>query len=453
MVSWVRVLGALWLCLACTITGCTAFPTKTQQVWRSLVDYEYPSEPVGTPAFEAALDQFTASIALPAYQPQLLQNGDQAYPVMLDLINNATRTISFETYIIEDDQTTDEFFHALKNAAERGVKVRVMVDAAGFHRGWLAQLNELDAPGLEARVFNPFFLSWTLIRGNNRDHRKILVVDSQHAVLGGINVSDKQAGDGISGWRDTALKISGPGAVEAERVFFQTWRQGGRGWVGKTLPLVVLNPIKQAADIPFMAGNGGGPGEYPALAYPPETDATVRVVASAPDQRNSPTYDMAILGASGARERLDITCAYFVPPLNLRRALLAAAERGVTVRLLLPKVTDVKFVREMGMRFYGELLQAGVEIYEWPYPILHAKTMVVDNQWLVVGSANMDSRSYFLNYEACLALTSPSIASQAHDQFEQDIALAHRMTYADWLERGLRQRMLEQLFIPIAGQY
>lgn len=459
--KWLRPLLAAILSVFSVFTaiGCTAFPLKTQQVWRSATEYDYPSEPVGTPEFEAALDRYTESAARPAFDCKLLQNGDEAYPAMLALIGEAKKSISLETYIIEKDHTTDVFFDALKEAAARGVRVRVLVDAAGFHRSYIAHLNELSAHGVEARVFNPFFLSWTIVRGNNRDHRKILVADGNQAILGGINVSDEQTGDGVTGWRDTSLQISGPGAADAERVFDQTWRQGGRGWVGKTLPVAFLNPVKNALEAPFMGKDESAcrQSDIPTPSLPAEIPddgtATVRVVASSPDRHNSPTYDLAILGVLGARERLDITCAYFVPPLGLRRALLAAAERGVRIRLLLPGVTDVRLVREMGMRFYGQLLEAGVEIYEWPHPILHAKTMTVDGRWLVVGSANMDSRSYFLNYESCLALSDASLAHEAHTQFDRDAAMANMVTLEAWRARDLGQRLLERLLIPLSGQY
>ncbi len=448
----------LSLGLALAGLGCTAFPMKSQQVWRSFVDYDYPSAPVGSPEFEAALDRYTGSVARPVEKARLLQNGDEAYPAMLDMIEGARESISFETYIIENDETTDTFFAALKAAAARGVRVRVLVDAAGFHRSFIAHLDELSVAGVEARIFNPFFASWTVIRGNNRDHRKILAVDGRHAILGGINLSDIQKGDGISGWRDTALYVAGTAARDAERVFNQTWRQGGRGWVGKTLPMVCLNPLKQALEAPFVDDTAHGnrrEAEAALATVPPSADGkpTVRVIASTPDARNSATYDMAILGVRGARERLDIAVAYFVPPLGLRRALLDAAAQGVRVRLLLPGVTDVRMVREMGMRFYGELLAAGIEIYEWPYPILHAKTMVADGRWLVVGSANMDSRSYFLNYEACLALNDPKLAELAHEQFERDLEHATRVTPESWQSRSMGQKILEPLLIPAAGQY
>ncbi len=463
---------------------------------------------------------------------------------MLRLIREARHTIVFETYIIENDETTETFFQALKDAAGRGVRVRVLVDAAGFHRGFIARLDELTVHGVEARVFNPFLLSWTILRGNNRDHRKILVADGRHAILGGINLSDIQDGDGFTGWRDTALRISGPGALDAERVFMETWSQGGRGWVGKNLPIASLNPMKNALEEPLVpddswpgdraaddavddagddagederagaddvvadgdfsgnssnpnstvnpaSGDGGfhadaeahadgsaGAGRAVGLSGTAAVDvgaernadgesggggaeraatggsrAMVRVVSSAPDRGNSPTYDLAILGILGARERLDIASAYFVPPYNLRRAILTAARRGVRVRLLVPGVTDVRLVREMGMRFYGELLEAGVRIYEWQTPILHAKTMVADGKWLVVGSANMDSRSYFLNYESCLALSDPVTATEAHEDFDRDVEAAVELTMEKWRQRGLRQKTLEKVLIPIAGQY
>lgn len=447
----------LAVCLAVAAAGCTTFPVRSQQIWRAAIDYEYPCEPVGTPGFEAALDQYTESRARPAHDCLLLQNGDEAYPAMLELIASATETISFETYIIENDETTDIFFTALKEAAARGVRVRVLVDAAGFHRSFIAHLNELSEHGVEARVFNPFFMSWTIIRGNNRNHRKILVVDGNRAIVGGINVSDAQTGDGVTGWRDTALRVSGPVAEDAERAFAQTWRQGGRGWVGKPLPMACLNPIKDAIEAPFLkddpSAHRGQPAADRSADAPPADGATVRLVISSPDTANSPTYDLAILGVRGARERIDIACAYFVPPLNLQRALLAAAERGVRVRLLLPGVTDVKLVREMGMRFYDRLLAAGVEIYEWPHPILHTKTMAVDGRWIVVGSANMDSRSYFLNYESCLALSDAALARQAHAQFDKDIESAVMVTREARRARSPWRTLFEWLLVPLAGQY
>ena len=449
--------------------GCTALPMRSQQVWRSATNHAYPSEAIGSEAFEAALDCYTESAAHDGISAKLLQNGDEAYPVMLELIASAKTRISFETYIIEKDETTDVFFAALRDAAARGVEVRFLADAVGFHRGMLAHLDELNKTGVQARIFNPLFLSWTILRGNNRDHRKILVVDGQHAVLGGINLSDVQRGDGVSGWRDTALLVSGRTAADAEQVFAETWEQAGRAWLGRSLPLTILNPPKRLLDAPFQAlwrqtcvyvpflPPAHGMTEPGRCGLDPDTydthNASVRVVSSSPDKRNSPTYDMAILGVLGARERIDIACAYFVPPLNLKRALLAAAARGVQVRLLLPGVTDVKWVREIGMKSYGELLAAGARIYEWPHVILHAKTMAVDGKWLVVGSANMDSRSYFLNYEACLVASDQALAEKAHAQFEADLLHAPELTLEEWLARSTRQKALETLLTPVAGQY
>ena len=450
------------------LCGCTVFPTRSQQVWRSLTHYDYPSEPAGGDAFEAALDRYTGSSISAGNAARLLQNGDDAYPAMLELIASAQTRISFETYIIEKDETTNRFFAALAAASKRGVEVRFLADAAGYNRGLVARLDDLNGDHLHARIFNPLLLSWTLLRGNNRDHRKILVVDGRHAVIGGINLSDKQLGDGVSGWRDTSLLVSGPAAAEAEKVFSETWKQAGRGWLGKNLPLTCLNPVKRTVDEPLLNLYEKAGGERRFMAPPYEApdsgntpdptafdtvSASVRVVSSSPDRRNSPTYDLAILGVLGARERVDIACAYFVPPLGLQRALLAAAKRGVRIRLLLPGVTDVRWVREMGMRFYGEMLRAGVRIYEWPHPILHTKTMAVDGRWLVVGSANMDSRSYFLNYEACFAATDAALAEKAHAQFEKDLSRAKQLTLEAWEARGGRQRLREVLLTPLSGQY
>jgi Phosphatidylserine/phosphatidylglycerophosphate/cardiolipin synthases and related enzymes len=434
-----------------------------------MIDYEYPSEPVGTDAFEQALDRYTHSRTSSDNTAVLMQNGDEAYPAMLELIRTAKHRISFETYIIEDDETTNTFFAALEDAAARGVEVRTLVDAAGFKRGTIAQLNELSNRGIQARIFNPLLFSWTIFRFNNRDHRKILVVDGAHAVLGGINVSDEQTGDGTTGWRDTSILVSGPAALNAESVFAETWEQGGRGFVGKNLPIASLNPIKHVLEAPlmdfkqhflnqplFVPTPCGDPAPIPEAVAKSDRlhpDVTARIVASAPDKASSSTYDLSLLGIHGARERIDVACAYFVPHRALKLALVEAAARGVRIRLLLPGVTDIAGVREIGMKSYGGLLEAGVEIYEWPHEILHAKTMAVDGKWLVVGSANMDGRSYFLNYEANVVVSDSRLADDAHNQFEIDLDHAARLTLEEWKNRPAKQQALEVLLTPAAGQF
>lgn len=454
--------------------GCVTFPMRGRQVLRALCRCEAASHPVGEPAFEAALDAATGTAAHPESRAKLLQNGDEAYPVMLRLIAEARERISLEMYIVDKKPITDEFFEALRDAARRGVEVRLLVDAAGYQRGLIARMGEMNIPNLEARVFNPFFLSWTIIRGNNRNHRKILVVDGRYAVMGGINISAEQLGDGVSGWRDTALLVEGAVAGDAERIFAETWEQGGRGWLGKTLPVSFLNPIKKAVDAPLLRlgekAFGREPpfdpddegerldcaADFPAV-FPDDfydaTGASVRAIASSPEDWASGTHDVAVAGILGARERIDAAYAYFVPPRELLGALLSAAERGVRVRLLLPGVTDVRFVREIGMKDYGKLLEAGVEIYEWPHPILHSKTMAVDGKWTLVGSANMDSRSYFLNYEAVFAVADEKLAAAAHRAFEADLAESARVTLDAWLRRGPKQRFLEIFMTPFAGQF
>ncbi|MDR3211393.1 MAG: phosphatidylserine/phosphatidylglycerophosphate/cardiolipin synthase family protein [Planctomycetota bacterium] len=458
----------LFACLALAPLGCTTFPIRGHQVWRALKANSPAGPPVESPGFTLALDASLGVTAHPDTPVKLLQNGDETYPVMLELIAAAQRRISLETYIVGKDQITDQIFQALRDAAQRGVEVRLLVDAAGYDRGVIADMSEMKSPNLQARVFNPFLMSWTVIRGNNRDHRKILVVDGHYAILGGINLSATQQGDGVSGWRDTALLATGPVASDAEKIFAETWEQAGRGWLGKNLPVTILNPVKKTIDTPLLrlrqvltGQTLFTPPDYVTPTgsdfFPPDfytsLSATARAIGSSPDAGSSATYDLYLQSILGARERLDAAFAYFVPTQAMRQALVEAAKRGVKVRLLLPGLTDIMAVREIGMRSYNELLEAGVEIYEWPYPILHAKTMAVDGRWLVVGSANMDSRSFFLNYEAVFAVQDPTLAETAHSQFASDLALARPFTQEDWKARGWRQRLLETLLLPLAGQF
>ncbi len=399
------------------------------------------------------MDRITGTTATSGNRAQLLTNGEHAFPEMLAAIDNAEKRISFEIYKIRMDSVGRRFVEALTNAAERGVRVRFLYDAYGSRTVNGRDFAVLRAAGAEVRVFNPV-MWWTLLRVNNRDHRKILVVDGRITFVGGLNLGEEYDGNGMNGWRDTVLMVEGPAALDAERVFASSWLQGGRGFIGKDLPVVGFRPLKRALDDPLMWLLGlNGAFCLPEHAPAAEGTAHVRVVASAPDRLTSTIVDKYLLAINSAQRRISITSAYFVPPLILRRAIVDAAKRGVRVRLILQGSSDVSTVRTISIGYYGRLLKHGVEIYKWTRSVLHAKTMVVDGVWATVGSANLDGRALFLSYEANMAVIDPGFAAAMERQFENDLKHCRRVTLKEWKKRPFKQKVVEILLTPFVGQF
>ncbi|MBW2039929.1 MAG: cardiolipin synthase B [Deltaproteobacteria bacterium] len=399
------------------------------------------------------MDRITGTTATFGNRVQLLTNGEQAFPQMLAAIDNAKERVSLEIYKIRMDAVGRRFVEALTNAAERGVRVRFLYDAYGSRTVNGGDFAALRAAGAEVRVFNPV-MWWTLLRVNNRDHRKILVVDGRIAFVGGVNLAKEYDGNGVNGWRDTVLMVEGPAALDAERVFASSWLQGGRGFMGKDLPMVGFRHFKRVIDDPLMWLLGLN-GTFCLPEHAPMADgaAHVRVISSAPDHLSSTIVDKYLLAINSAQKHISISCAYFVPPLILRRALVDAAKRGVQVRLILQGSSDSPLARTISIGYYGRLLKHGVEIYEWTRSVLHAKTMVVDGVWATVGSANLDGRALFLSYEANVAVIDPGLAAAMEQQFEDDLKHCRRVMLKEWKKRPFTQRVWEILFTPFVGQF
>ncbi len=438
--------------LAAAISGCTYIPAKPRTSIHTLLDINPRSEPPGSMAFEQAMDRLTDTLSSSGNEVRLLINGDEAFPAMLEAIGNAQSRIAAETYILTLDRTGRQVIDALAEASRRGVKVRLLYDDVGSKGLRPAAMPELKDAGVEIKVFNPV-KNWTVVRINNRDHRKILVVDGAVAFLGGMNYADEYNGDGISrGWRDTHLRISGPAARDAENVFAASWLQGGVGFLGKDLPIIGAAGIKRAVEEPLLRLLGQAKAELPSLPATAHGDARVRIVASSPESMASRIFDMYILAINSAQKRVWITNAYFIPPLALRRALCDAAARGVDVRMILAGPTDVPTIKVLSTRWYGVLMKAGARIYEWQPSVLHAKCMVVDGIWVTIGSANLDSRALFLNYEINAAVTDSDLAAAAEKQFQADLSHCKEISYEEWRQRSLGSRAREIMLAPIEGQ-
>jgi cardiolipin synthase len=433
--------------------GCTFISLRPKNVLRTVLHTAPRADSVESPKFSSTMDRVTGTTTTEANRVQLLSNGEEAFPVMLAAIDNATKCISLEIYKIRMDRVGSSFVKALARAAQRGVKVRFLYDAYGSRTVTYGDFAELIDAGAEVCVFNPV-LWFTFLRVNNRDHRKILVVDSRIAFLGGLNLADEYDGDGLTGWRDTALMIEGPAARDAERVFNESWLQGGLGLFGKDLPVVGINPFKRTIDSPLVwLLDLEGELCLSEQDFPAGGTARVRIVPSNPDFLGSTIVDKYLLAINSARKSIAITCAYFLPPLVLRRALVDAAKRGVRVRLILQGSSDTPLVHTIALGYYGRLLKHGVEIYEWDKSILHAKTMVIDGVWSTIGSANLNGRALFLSYEVNAAVVDRPLAVAMEGQFERDLKHCRRVTLEEWGKRPFFQKVVEILLAPIAGQF
>lgn len=360
----------------------------------------------------------------------LLEDGPATYAAMLSAIAAARDHVNMETYILDDDDTGRRFADALIAKQRAGVQVNLIHDAVGTigtPRAFFDRLREAGVNVLEFNPVNPLTAKagWDV---NQRDHRKLLVVDGRAAFLGGINISSVYSGSslGESGkpsgnakdlpWRDTDLQLTGPVVADLQRFFLETWeRQHGTSLARRNY--------------------------FPPLgAVGPEV---VRAIASAPDDPVSLIYATFISAINSAETEILLTNAYFVPDPQLVDALLAAVARGVDVRMVLPSATDSWLVFHAGRAHYEQLLEGGVKLYERKDALLHAKTALIDGVWSTVGSTNLDWRSFLHNQEVNAVILGPEFGRRMRDSFERDVAASRPITLEGWHQRPLSDRLKE----------
>jgi cardiolipin synthase len=359
----------------------------------------------------------------------LLQDGPATYRAMLAAIEAARDHVHMETYILDDDEVGQRFAQAFVDRQRAGVQVRLMRDSAGTFATPAAFFQRLAEAGVQIVEFNPLNPlkardDWEL---NQRDHRKLLVVDGRVAFLGGINISSVYSGGSFSqrsrlrpgggpAWRDTDLQIEGPVVTELQKLFLA-------GWASQRGPAPVS----------------------PRLYPPPERagNQVVRAIGSSPDEPYSLIYATLLSAIGSAETSVQITNAYFAPDPQLLAALEAAAARGVEVRLILPSQTDSWLIFHTGRGFYERLLRAGVKIFERRGVILHAKTVLIDGVWATVGSTNLDWRSFLHNHELNAVVLGAEFGAQLQAMFDADVAGSDAITLEDWTRRPLDLRIKE----------
>ncbi len=361
----------------------------------------------------------------------LLEDGPATYAAMFAAIRGAKDHINLESYIIDDDEIGRRFSDLLLEAQGRGVQVNMIYDSVGCVRTPKSFFDRLRAGGVAVLEFNPINplkvrKQWLV---NNRDHRKLLIIDGQTVFLGGINISSVYSSGSIVGrtrqsegqsvaWRDTDLQIAGPAVGEFQKLFLGTWEKQKGG------PLAA----KQY---------------FPALK--PQGNEIVRAIGSTPDDPFSLLYLTLISAIDNAEKQVHLTNAYFVPDPQLLKSLIDAAGRGVDVKLILPSHSDSAVVFHAGRSHYASLLEGGVKLYERVGALLHSKTAVLDGVWSTVGSTNLDWRSFLDNDEVNAVILGREFGQKMQTMFTRDLEASEPIDPARWEQRPLSFRIKEMM--------
>jgi cardiolipin synthase len=376
--------------------------------------------PADDPAAAAYLAALVAANLVKDNTYDVLVNGDQVFPAMLQAVAAARERVSFETYVYDKGRIADQFTSALEQAARRGVAVNVILDALGTGSMDRSHLERLEKAGAHVVSFNP--TDWyTLEELNYRTHRKILVVDGSLAFTGGVGVADHWLGNAQDArhWRDTHVRIRGPIARMLEAAFYENFVGGGFA----VTP--VLTDPERAAD----------------------ADDQAMVVRSSPSDGASDLKRLYLLAIAMARRSIEISSPYFVTDESTMWALDDARKRGVTIRVLVESdITDHKSVKYASREAYEDLLERGIQIYEYTPTMMHTKTMVVDGVLSIFGSANFDNRSLELNDEVNVAVMSRRLAARFLQDFEQDLRVSHRLSLETWRTRPFMDKVHEHFW-------
>jgi cardiolipin synthase A/B len=368
--------------------------------------------------FQRALGSLLGPRLVGGNQVDVLVNGREIFPAMLEAIAAARETIGFETFIYWSGDIGERFVCSLCERAQAGVRVHVLLDWVGSLRMDQQLVNRMQTAGVEViRFHKPHWSNWGKM--NNRTHRKLLVIDGQLGFTGGVGIADHWEGDARNPqeWRDTHFRVRGPVVAQMQSVFLDNWMRA----TGEVLH---------------------GAAYFPEL--PDAGDQQAQMFSSSPSGGSESMHLMVLLALTAARTRIAVSASYFVPdPLTLH-TLVAAARRGVHIRILLPgRHIDAVLVRKASRASWGALLAAGVEIAEYQPTMFHMKSLLVDDRFVSVGSANLDDRSFLLNDEANLNVISPQLARQLGALFEKDWAQGKPVSLGDWRRRPASEKLVE----------
>jgi len=447
LIGWGTVLGF-------ALVGCSSLPRITPDMAPRAptpMQLEGPHGPLSVARSKAILDSLksrrvdtsifdrhlameeaiTGTPLVAGNQVALLQDGPSTYQAMFAAIGEARDHINIETYIIEDDEVGRRFSDVLIAKQQQGVQVNLMRDSVGTLRTPPEFFKRLTDAGIKVLEYNPVNpltarKGWNV---NQRDHRKLFVIDGRVAFLGGINISAVYSGGSFSQqskrrpggnqpWRDTHVQIEGPVVADLQKLFLDNWsKQKGE-------------PLAQRDYFPALTSRG---------------KEVVRAISGSPDEPFSAIYATLISAINSAETEVLLTNAYFAPDPQLRASLMDAVARGVDVKLLLPSTTDSWLILHAGRAHYDELLRGGVKIYERKQALLHSKTAVIDGVWSTVGSTNLDWRSFLHNQELNAVVLGTDFGGRMRAVFEQDLASSVPVTLEAWEQRPIFGRVKEAL--------
>ena len=377
--------------------------------------------------FQRAMGVLLGPAIVAGNRYEVLLNGDQIFPSMLAAIRGAQKTITFESYIYWSGTIGQQFADALAERARAGVKVHVLLDWVGSSKMDESLLAKMEQAGVEVKKFHePRW--YNLARMNNRTHRKVLVADGKVGFTGGVGISDLWSGNAQDPehWRDTHFKVEGPVVAQMQAVFLDNW-------------IKATGAVLHGGDyFPALTAVGRGPAQ---------------MFSSSPSGGSESMQLMYLLAITAAERSIHLSSAYFVPDELTLRALVDALKRGVKVQVITPgEHMDAETVRRASRARWGELLEAGAEIYEYQPTMYHCKVMVVDGMLVSVGSTNFDSRSFRLNDEANLNIYDADFARRQIEIFQDDLIKSKRMTLQQWQQRPFTEKVWEHAASLLGGQ-
>jgi cardiolipin synthase A/B len=382
--------------------------------------YELDGElDVGSPEFLRALEALTGAPVSTGNDLRVLLNGDEIFPVLLETIGAARRTLNLLTFVYWRGDIAVEVAEAVSERARAGVRCNVLLDAFGAARMDAGLVEMMRDAGVHVERFRPI-RPYTISKADHRTHRKVIVADGAVGMIGGVGIASEWTGNAQDPdhWRDTHVRVAGPVVRALQGAFLENWLE---------------------ATGELLAGDG----------YLPDLDpiadgAPMQVVVSGPGVNHTNTEAMYFLAIASARRTIQLTTAYFAPRPMFVEALRAAAGRGVGVEIVVPGPhIDKQLVRSAGRAVYARLLDAGISIHEYQPTMLHAKTLVIDGRWCSIGSANFDNRSFALNDEATLCVQSERAAGELATAFAADRDLSERIERSRWTWRSPAARAAE----------
>lgn len=360
---------------------------------------------------------------------KILINGEQTFEEILLAISRAKDHIHLEYYTFEDDYIGNTIKEALIKKAREGIEVRFIYDHFGSRSIDGRFSEELKAAGIEVYPFHKITFLLFANRLNYRNHRKIIVIDGHTSFVGGINVADRYVNDKNHRdkiyWRDTHVCIKGPGSLYLQYIFLCDWNFCS--------PDKLLPEQRFFSDLPTTTEES--------LV---QEGSLVQIVSSGPDSVSPSILYTLLKAINTAKEEILITTPYFIPGESLMDALIIASLSGVNVKLLVPYISDSKIVNAAARSYYDDLLKAGVRIFRYKKGFIHAKTMVIDSKLAIIGTANMDQRSFDLNFEVISLILDPVVAEELREIFNGDLQEAEEINAQQWEHRAKWRKLMEK---------